>query len=254
MTMRLDQIGLSLGGKPVLVDLSATLQPGRVTAILGPNGAGKTSLLRVMAGLCTPDIGKALLDDQPVGGMDHRARAKRIGYLPQEANPVWNLAARDLVALGRLPHRQGWHGLTDGDWQAVNDAMTATHTLELADRLINAMSGGERARVQFARVLAGNPDWILADEPLANLDPPHQRDLLALLGKAAASGKGVAVVLHGQNAAARVADDIILMRQGRIVAMGTKAEVLTEANLAQTYGMAFAIIAHQGALIIKPTG
>jgi iron complex transport system ATP-binding protein len=172
--------------------------------------------------------------------------------LPQDATSVWNLTARGLVALGRLPHQQGWRGLSDSDWQAVNDAMTATDTLEFADRPINAMSGGERARVQFARVLAGNPDWILADEPLANLDPPHQRDLLALLGKAATTGKGVAVVLHGLNAAARVADDIILMRQGRIVAMGAKAEVLTEANLAQTYGMAFTIIEHQGALIIKP--
>jgi iron complex transport system ATP-binding protein len=248
MTIRLDQVRLSLSGKPVLNGVSAAFQRGCVTAVLGPNGAGKTSLLRVMAGIIPPDSGEAKHDDQTIATLNRTIRARQIGYLPQEANPVWNLTARELVALGRLPYRSP----AAQDAQAIDDAMTATDTVSLADRPIKAMSGGERARVQFARVLAGNPDWILADEPLANLDPPHQRDVLALLRSAAFSGKGVIVVLHSLNAAARVADHIVLMRHGVIVATGAVAEVMTPDNLAATYGMDFSVSRDQGRLIIMP--
>ncbi len=248
MTIRLDQISLTLAGKVVLDAVTASLARGRVTAILGPNGAGKSSLLRVMAGLARPESGKITLDDQPIASMARSERARRIGYLPQEANHVWNLSARDLVALGRLPFRTN----AIDDAIAIQAAMAATDTLPLAQRPIDAMSGGERARVHFARILAGNPDWILADEPLANLDPPHQRDILALLRAEKAKGKGIAVVLHGLNAAARVADSVILMRNGVIVAHGPTKDVLTKPNLTDTYGMDFTIIRRNDALLIMP--
>ncbi|MEY2926140.1 MAG: hypothetical protein RL367_617 [Pseudomonadota bacterium] len=248
MTIRLDQVRLSLAEKLVLTGVSAAVERGKVTVILGPNGAGKTSLLRVMAGLALPESGVATIGDQAIAAINRTARARQIGYLPQEANPVWNLTARELVALGRL----AWRTPAAQDAHAVDDAMTATDTLTLADRPIDAMSGGERARVQFARVLAGQPDWILADEPLANLDPPHQRDLLALLRAAAGQAKGVVVVLHSLNAAARVADHVILMRDGGIVAQGNPDVTLTPANLAATYGMDFDVLRDGSRMVIVP--
>lgn len=251
MTIRLDAVCLTLGGAQVLRGISASFEPGRVTAILGPNGAGKTSLLRILCGLRAPDSGVAELDSKPIAAYGRDERARLLGYLPQETNPVWNLRAREMVALGRLPHRSGF-AASGADDEAINRAMADTDTTALADRPVNAMSGGERARVQFARVLAGEPAWILADEPLANLDPPYQRDLLNLLRASASAGKGVVVILHDLNAAARVADDIVLIRNGELVAAGPSQAVLTRANLAETYSMAFDILEHGGATLIKP--
>ena len=188
-----------------------------------------------------------------MGTLERTTRARKLGYLPQESSPVWNLKARDLVALGRLPHRSVFAPGT-ADAAAIEQAMADTDTLQFADRPINALSGGERARVQFARVLAGEPDWILADEPLANLDPAYQQSLLALLRTSANGGKGVVVVLHGLNAAARVADEIVLLRDGEIIAAGPKQTVLTQANLAAAYGIAFDVCMIEGHHIIRPTG
>lgn len=251
MTLKAISLSVALGGKTVLNDISASFETGRVTAILGPNGAGKTSLMRAMLGLCTPVSGSVELDGLPLAEIDRQVLARRLGYLPQETSTVWNLQVRDMVALGRLPHRASFgHAIADD--QAIAQALSDTKTAALADRPINALSGGERARVHFARLLAGEPDWILADEPLANLDPPYQRDMLALLRASARQGKGVAVILHGLNAAARVADDIVLMANGTIVAAGSKQDVLNEANLAQTYGMDFRIHDIEGQTVIKP--
>jgi iron complex transport system ATP-binding protein len=134
----------------------------------------------------------------------------------------------------------------------VEAALLATDMTALADREIDAMSGGERARAKFARVLAGEPDWILADEPLANLDPPHQRDMLALLKASANDGKGIVVVLHQINAALRVADDIILMRKGTILANGPVEEVLTAENLHACFCMRFKVISDGSISAIVP--
>jgi iron complex transport system ATP-binding protein len=252
MTLATQALKLVLGGRSVLDDISISLEKGRITAILGPNGAGKTSLIRVLAGLVAPDGGTVTLDGHPLHAVGLAERAKRIGYLPQNGVPAWNVTANELVGLGRLPHRSRFAAPTAQDRIAIEAALMATDTSGLAQRTMDAMSGGERARVKFARVLAGDPEWILADEPLANLDPPHQRDLLGLLRAAAENGKGVAVILHGLNAAARVADDTILLRDGRIVAHGRTRIVLTRGNLETTYRMAFDITEHANGMTILP--
>ncbi len=250
MTLSAHDLTIKLGGKPVVRDVNLTFTSGRVTAILGPNGAGKTSLIRALVGLITPTAGTVQLDDAPLPALAERA--KRIGYLPQNGSPAWNITARELVSLGRLPHRARLAASTVADDEAIETAMTATDTSHLAHRTVDTLSGGERARVTVARVLAGDPDWIIADEPLANLDPPHQRDLLTLFKSAAAAGKGVIVILHQLNAAARVADDMVLMKRGSIVANGSVAETLTPAALQKAFDMEFQLVTVGGQLFVTP--
>jgi iron complex transport system ATP-binding protein len=229
-----DGIGLSLGGNRILEDVSFAFRRGRVTALLGPNGAGKSTLLACLAGLRHPDSGAAMLDGLDVARLDRRQRARAIGLLPQAADVHWDVDVTTLVELGRLPHRGRW-GATAQDRVAVGRALAATDMTALAHRGVERLSGGERGRALFARVLAGEPDWLLADEPLASLDPAHQLDVLARLRNVAAAGGGVVLVLHDLHLAARIADDAILMRGGRIVAAGPADEVLTASLIATTY-------------------
>jgi iron complex transport system ATP-binding protein len=223
----------------VLHEVSAELRPGRVTALLGPNGAGKSSLLRAMLALIPAEQGRVLLDDTDVTALGPRTRARRLGYLPQSEELAWNIPAHSLVELGRAPHRSPFAGLGDADRAAIERAMNLTDTTRFADRLTHELSGGERARVLLARVLAGEPDWLLADEPLASLDPAHQLDMLARLHGFATEGRGVVVVLHDISHAARIADDVLLLSEGRLVAYGTAKDVLQPELLAQVYGIGF---------------
>lgn len=236
MILAAHDLGLTLGDTRVLDGITASFAPGAVTAILGPNGAGKSSLLACLAALRTPDTGKVTLDDISLATIPRQARARQIGFLPQTADIHWDIDVHTLVGLGRFPHSPRW-GTTAQDTAAVARAMAATDTAQFAHRSVETLSGGERGRVLLARVLAGEPRWLLADEPLASLDPAHQLDVLDTLRDVARTGAGVIVVLHDLNQAARVADSILLLRAGRIIAAGPPAEVLTEARIAQTYGV-----------------
>jgi len=224
------------GGRAVLDAVDIACAPGRVTALLGPNGAGKSTLLACLAGLRIPDDGVATLDGTDVHALDRRARGRRIGLLPQTPDVHWDADVATLVELGRFPHRAGW-GRSAADIAAVERAIAATDIDTLRSRVVNTLSGGERSRVLLARVLAGDPDWLLADEPLASLDPAHQLDVLAVLRAAAVAGAGVVVVLHDLNHALHVADDVVLLRAGRVIAAGATSAVLTEARIAETYGV-----------------
>ncbi|UAJ11170.1 ABC transporter ATP-binding protein [Glacieibacterium megasporae] len=225
------------GGRAVLDRVDIACAPGKVTALLGPNGAGKSTLLACLAGLREPDEGIATLDGTGVLALDRRERGRRIGLLPQTPDVHWDVDVATLVELGRFPHRAGW-GRSPADISAVEHAIAATDIAALRDRVVNTLSGGERSRVLLARVLAGEPAWLLADEPLASLDPAHQLDVLAVLKSAASAGAGVVVVLHDLNHALHVADDVVLLRDGRVVAAGAVDAVLTEARIAETYGVA----------------
>ncbi len=238
-----DHLALALGGTPVLADVSVALPPGRVTAIIGPNGAGKSSLLACLAGLSAPEAGQVMLDGRPLAALPPADRARRIGFLPQVAEVNWEIDVATLVALGRLPHRRGWAGPSPADAAAIAAAIAATDLAGLAGRVVNSLSGGERARALLARVLAGQPHWLLADEPLANLDPAHQWDTLACLRAAAAAGAGVAIVLHDLAHAARIADHLVLMAAGRVVAAGPPETVLTPERIADVYGVTTARVA-----------
>ena len=235
--IRVTNLSVSLGGQAVLRDVSLDIQLGRVTVILGPNGAGKSSLMRSLAGLIPAE--GITIDDCPLASLSLKERAQRIGYLPQNGTPAWNIAARELVALGRLPFRSPFAAESDTDRAKIEDALKATDTDHLADRRVGTLSGGELARVKLARLLAGEPQWLLADEPLANLDPAHQRDILRLLRTASTHGKGAVLVLHQLDAAFNIADDVVLLKDGVILALGEAETTMTQANLERLFGTGF---------------
>jgi iron complex transport system ATP-binding protein len=227
---------LTVAGR--LAALEVALEPGRITAICGPNGAGKSTLLQCLAGLIAPDAGAVLLDRAPLPG--GRERARRIGYLPQVGEIAWDLSVAGLAALGRLPHGDR------GDAR-VAAALAAVDLAAFTERPVSTLSGGERARALLARVLAGEPDWILADEPLAALDLGHQLALLARLREAADAGIGVVLVLHDLALAMNHAHRVLVLDRGRLAAEGTPEEALSEEVVARGWGVAARWLGEPGA-------
>ncbi|WP_370030013.1 ABC transporter ATP-binding protein [Qipengyuania mesophila] len=215
--MRLTAHDLSIAER--LAGVSLALEPGSITAICGPNGAGKSTLLEALAGLLPPDEGSLSLGDRDLHATPARERARLLGYLPQAHEIAWDVPVRSLVELGRLPH---------GDRRAepVDTALAALDSTHLADRRAQSLSGGETARVLLARVLAGEPRWVLADEPLAALDIAHQLALLRHLRRAADAGAGVVLVLHDLAHAMNHADRVVVLDEGRVAADGTCDDAL----------------------------
>lgn len=236
MDLSFTDLHLMLRGRTIVDGISGHLRPGKITVILGANGAGKSSLLSCLSGLRRPTTGEVMLGSTPLLHIPVNPRARQIGLLPQRAEIHWDINVRALVALGRLPHHGRW-GSGPVDEQAVNEAMAATDVTHLADRKAMRLSGGEQARVLLARVLAGQPRWLLADEPLSNLDPMHQLDALERLSECARNGVGVVVVLHDLTHAMRIADHILLLKQGRLLSAGPPESVLTPGLLAEAFGI-----------------
>jgi iron complex transport system ATP-binding protein len=247
--LTVSRLDMAFAGRRAVQDVSAKFQAGQVSVVLGPNGAGKSTLIKALAGLLRPLSGAVTLDGAAVAALDPRDRARRIGYLPQQSAVQWRLSVADIVALGRLPYRAPFAAPSARDGAAIADAMAQADVEELADRSIDTLSGGERARVLFARVLAGTPQWLIADEPLASLDPAHQLDLLERVRGLAASGVGVVMVLHDLAHAARVADHVLLMKNGRLIAQGGPREVMVPDRLAEAYGVAFELAETSSAII-----
>jgi iron complex transport system ATP-binding protein len=250
MELSLDGLTVRLGDRPVLDRVSAALRPGRVTAVLGPNGAGKSTLLRAAAGLIAPAAGAVRLDGSDVRSLGAQERALALGYLPQDGTAHWNLLARELVALGRLPHR----ATPAENAAAIDRALALTDAEAFADRPVLTLSGGERVRILLARVLAGAPRWLLADEPLASLDPAHAIDMVARLREAAAAGAGVLLVVHDLVHAQRAADDALLLIDGRVLAAGAASEVLTPDHLARAFGVRVAAVQEGARILWVPVG
>lgn len=220
---------LMLSGR--LKGVSLVLRAGEVTAICGPNGAGKSSLLACLAGLLQPENGTVLLDDIALAEMPPRQRARLLGYLPQQGEVAWDLSVETLAGLGRLP----WNAGAEADRIAVDAALCALDLQDLRQRALSSLSGGEQARVLLARVLAGEPHWLLADEPLANLDLAHQLALLAQFRALATDGVGVCLVLHDLAQAMNHADRVIVLDGGALVADGLPQEALSEAVIRQVW-------------------
>lgn len=216
-----------------LREVSVGLAAGHLTVICGPNGAGKSTLLTVLAGLAEPDAGRVVLGHNRLSELTPRERAMAIGYLPQAGEVAWNVTVETLVRLGRLPHRTS----TKVDAAATAAAIDALDLFALAPREVGTLSGGERARALLARVLAGQPRWILADEPLAALDLAHQQALLAHLRRLAEQGVGVVVVLHDLALAMNHADHVIVLDRGMVASSGAPHVALSEDVLHQVWGV-----------------
>jgi iron complex transport system ATP-binding protein len=230
MTLAADRLTVALGCAEVLRVVSATLEPGTITAVCGPNGAGKSTLLAALAGLIEPVSGAVLLEGKALAALAPRERARRIGYLPQTGDIAWNLSVANLAALGRLPHR-------DRGEREVARALAAVDLTAFAERPVSTLSGGEKARALLARVLAGEPRWILADEPLAALDLGHQLTLLARLRAAAATGAGVVLVVHDLALAMNHAQRVLVLDKGSLAADGPPEQALSEEVIARVWAV-----------------
>jgi iron complex transport system ATP-binding protein len=235
--IRAHDLTLSLGGRAILARLSADFVKGEVIVIVGPNGAGKSTLLASLAGLIKPDAGTITLDNIAIGAMPARERASRIAFLAQTPEIAWDVDVRTFVGLGRTPHL-GAFGPSAQDEAAIDAAIAGAGLEPFARRTVTRLSGGERARALIARGLAGETDWLLADEPLTGLDPGHALDALALFRSLAHDrGKGVIVTLHDLNLAARFADRVLVLNAGELVIEGYPEVALTPETLSAVYGV-----------------
>lgn len=233
-----ENIGVSYGGRAALRDVTAKFSAGAVTGIVGPNGAGKTTLLRAALGLLPLGGGTVRIHDSDLKGWSREVLARAIAYLPQGGEAHWPVQARDLVALGRLPHRGMFAAASSADDDAVRDALARSDTTAFADRRMDELSAGERARVLFARALATGAPILLADEPAAYLDPAHQLRLMGLLREEARRGTAIAVTLHDLALASRHCDEILVLHEGRVAAAGPPDVALSDTTLASVFGVA----------------
>lgn len=230
-------VSVTMGRRAILRDLSLGVRGGEVLGLLGPNGAGKSTLLRVMTRVLTPASGNVTLDGGDLRDIPASRLARRLGYLPQGAACHWPMAVAQVVALGRLPHRRPFAPMGAHDRECVERAMEQADVAQFRARPVDTLSTGERARVLLARALAGEPEVLLVDEPVAGLDPAHQLEVMTLLERLAGDGAAVLVVLHDLTLAARYCARLALLDGGRLVASGTAPQVLSDDNLRDCFGI-----------------
>lgn len=220
-------LGMSYGTRQVIDGLDITLPSGQVTAIVGPNGCGKSTLLAGLARLHKPDSGAVLLDGADIKSLTMRQLATQLALLPQEAIAPEGLTVTELIRFGRQPH-QGWlRQWSAEDQRVVQHALAAAGLEELADRPIDALSGGQRQRAWIAMTIAQQTPLLLLDEPTSALDLGHQIEVFELVRELACHGRTVVMVLHDLASACRYADHLIAMREGKVVAQGVPACVVT---------------------------
>ena len=243
-------LSLTLGARLVLKNLDLQIKAGRWTCVVGPNGAGKSSLLKALAGLL-PFSGHVLWQGQPLSALNRQQRALQLSWLGQGEASTLDLRVWDVAMLGRLPH-QGWLGASSPtDAQMVEAALKATQAWDWRERTLGELSGGERQRVLLARAMAGNAPTMLMDEPLANLDPPHQVDWLEQVHCLLAQGTTVVSVLHEIGMALH-ADDIVVMSGGEVVHHGAGQDAATHAAIESVFEHRIRIHALDGQWVVLP--
>jgi iron complex transport system ATP-binding protein len=251
--MKLEARGITVrvGMCPIVHEASFALEPGEFVGLIGPNGAGKSTLIRALAGIL-PHEGEVRLGERPASALTPRQRARALAYLPQERQVEWGITSREVVALGRHPFQRRFARLTEEDQAAIDVALEEVGVAALATRSAKVLSGGEMARVLLARALAVGAPLLLADEPIAALDPYHQLHVMEILRARATGGTGVLAVLHDMTLAARFLDRVIVMQAGEIVRDGPPGEVLDAELLERVYGVTPLIGEHRGSRWLVP--
>ncbi|RNG34083.1 ABC transporter ATP-binding protein [Streptomyces botrytidirepellens] len=236
--LRAERVARAAGGRLIVDGVSLAPAPGSCVGLLGPNGSGKSTLLRLLAGVLAPASGVVTLDGRPLAESHRRAVARRIAVVEQNAATQSELTVREVVGLGRIPHRRPWSGTSAADEEAVRHALERTGLADRAEQSWHTLSGGERQRAQIARALAQAPRELLLDEPTNHLDIQHQLDLLALVADLPVT---TVIALHDLNLAAMYCDALLVLREGRVAAAGTPGDVLTEELIADVYGVRTAV-------------
>jgi iron complex transport system ATP-binding protein len=252
MEIEANDIAVRFGPTTLLEGVDLAVRAGETVGLVGPNGSGKTTLLRILANLRTPEAGRVRYAGRTAAEIGARELSRQIAYLAQGGTVHWPMRVESVVALGRLPHRRAFQGLDAADRTAIERAMTAADIVSLRRRTMEQVSGGERVRILLARALAVDASILLADEPIAALDPLHQLQVMDLLQTTAHAGRGVVVVLHDLALAARFCDRLILLAHGRILAEGPPAQVLSDSHLAQAYGVEVVRGEHDGVPFLLP--
>jgi iron complex transport system ATP-binding protein len=250
MLLSLSDLKVSLSTRPVLKGITLDVAAGEFIGLIGPNGAGKSTLLRSALGLLRGS-GTVRISGRDSSSLSARERAHHIAYLPQEREIAWAVSVETLVAFGRAPHL-GLAGLSGGDVAIVDQAIRRMEIDEFRKRPATELSGGEKARVLIARALAQDAPLLLADEPTVGLDPLHQITLMRIFAELAREGRGVVASMHDLGLAARWCTRLIMIDDGRIVADGPPASVLTAERLRQVYGVTSFIAEADGGMVVQP--
>jgi iron complex transport system ATP-binding protein len=245
----LRDITVRMGDATLVTDVSATMRPGRLTAVVGPNGAGKTTLLRVATGELAPTAGTVEMDGRPLEALPEREQARRRAVLPQQSQLHFAFSALEVVLMGRTPHLRGAESARD--WEIAHAALRTVGMDDFADRDVPTLSGGEQQRVHLARALAqiwtppeAGHRYLLLDEPTASLDLAHQHQVLRTAAGLAADGVGVLAILHDLNLAAQYADHVVMLRRGAVHGQGPPGDVLTPAAIADVFGCPVRVLTH----------
>lgn len=235
--LELRGVSLDYESNRVLDRVDLTFHRGRVVVLLGENGSGKSTVLKVLAGILEPAEGEVFFEGRPLEKVPRHEAARRIGYLPQAFEPFFPARAREVAVLGRIPHLRGFASAGPEDYRAADEALAEADVLPLSCRNIQQLSGGERQRVLLARVLAGQPEVFLLDEPTSNLDPRHRLKVASIMRRRAESGGLVIVPTHELDLAVQAADEAVLLKGGRVLAAGPLKSVLTPENLEDVFGV-----------------
>ncbi|UFU05266.1 ABC transporter ATP-binding protein [Ruania halotolerans] len=230
-------LGYRVDSAQLLRGVGLTLRAGEVTGVLGPNGSGKSTLLRLIIGALPPSAGQLYLDGQDAHTISRRRRARTLALVEQEAHTEIRLTAREVVLLGRIPHRSAFGGDSPDDLMLAEESLERAGATHLADRDFGTLSGGERQRVQLARALAQRPRLLLLDEPTNHLDVAAQLAMLRLVRDVATHGTGVLMALHDLAHAAQACDQVLVLDHGEVAAAGPPREVLTPELIASVYGV-----------------